>query len=137
MIDIQYLILGTKTTLTKKKLMYISSALNLTTRSEIQDEERYTKFLREQLVSHLTVNKDDRVKFSLYYDKIADAETLYYIEEMIALGLIEEFGGMYKVGMKPVGFNIQQIREYFINQPEEYDAFKTEVHKFHQGRVTS
>lgn len=137
MIDIQYMIMGTKTTLTKKKLMYICSALGIPTRTEIQDEQRYVVHLQKTLISHLTVNKDDRAKFILYYDKIADAEVLYFIEEMISLGLIEEFGGMYKIGVKPVGFSIKDIKEYFINQPEEYDAFKTEVHKFHQGRVTS
>ena len=137
MIDIQFLIMGTKTTLNKKKLMYISSALGLATRSEVQDEDRYIKFLREQLVSHLTVNKDDRARFTLFYEKIAEAEVLYFLEEMISLGLIEEFGGMYKIGVKPVGFSIKDIKEYFINQPEEYDAFKTQVQEYHQGKVTS
>ena len=137
MIDIQFMIMGTKTTLTKKKLMFISSALGLTTRSEVQDEERYIKFLREQLISHLTVNKDDRVRFMGYYEKIAEAEVLYFLEEMISMGLIEEFGGMYKIGVKPVGFSIKDIKEYFINQPEEYEAFKTKVQEYHQGKVTS
>jgi len=137
MIDIQYMIMGTKTTLNKKRLMYICSALGLATRSEIQDEERYVAFLQQSLISHLTVNKDERAKFILFYDKIADAEVLYFIEEMITLGLIEEFGGMYKIGVKPVGFTIQDIKEYFINQPDEYEAFKMEVHKFHQGKVTN
>jgi hypothetical protein len=137
MIDIQFMIMGTKTTLTKKKLMYIASALGLPTRSEIQDEERYMVQLQKTVISHLTVNKDDRAKFMLYYDKIADAEVLYFIEEMIAQGLIEEFGGMYKIGVKPVGFSIKDIREYFINQPEEYEAFKLEVQKFHNDKVTN
>lgn len=137
MIDIQYLIMGTQTKLTKKKLMFISSALGLATRTEIQDEERYLAFLQKALISHLTVNVEDRAKFMLYYDKIADAEVLYYIEEMISLSLIEEFGGMYKIGVKPVGFSIKDIKEYFINQPEEYDAFKLQVAEFHQGKVTS
>lgn len=137
MIDIQFLIKGTQTTLTKKKLMYICSALGLKTRSEIQDEERYLVFLRDALISHLTTNKDDRANFMFYYEKIAEAEILYYIEEMITLGYIEEFGGMYKIDMKPVGFSIKNIKEYFTNEPEEYEAFKFKVNEFHQGKVTN
>lgn len=137
MIDIQYLIMGTKTILTKKKLMYISSALGLPTRSEIRDEERYIANLQKGLISHLTVNVEERAKFMFYYDKIADAEILYFIEEMISLGIIEEFGGMYKIGVKPVGFDIKGIREYFMNQPEEFEAFKLQVNEFHDGKVTN
>lgn len=137
MIDIQFLIMGTNTKLTKKKLMYISSSLNLPTRTEIQDEERYVVQLQKTLISHLTVNKDDRIKFMFFYEKIAEAETLYFIEEMITMNLIEEFGGMYKIGVKPVGMSIQQIKEYFISQPEEYEMLKLEVQKFHNGRVTN
>lgn len=131
MVEIKYLILKKNSSLSKKKLMYISSALHLTTRSEITDEKRYIVSLQKQLVQHLSNNVDDRKMFMFYYDKINDAEVLYFIDEMIIMGIIEEFGGMYKLDSKPLGFEIKNIVEYFASQPEEYEQYKLKVQKFH------
>lgn len=137
MIDIEYQIMGKKSTLNKKRLMYISAALKLNTRSEIQDEKRYIAFLQEQLINHLKNNVADREMFDYYFEKINDAEVMYFIDELIKLGKIVEFGGMYKIDDKPVGFEIKNIKDYFATNEDEYAQFKLFVQEFHKNKVTS
>lgn len=137
MIEINYLIMSTKTSLTKRKLMYISSCLNLPTRSEISDEKRYVAHLQKQLISYLKGNPGEREKFQMYYDKLEQTEVIYYIKELLELGIIEQFGGMYKIDNKPVGFEMKNIIEYFAENEDEYAAFKLTVNDFHKGKVTS
>lgn len=137
MIDIEYQIMSRKSTLNKKRLMYITSALHLPTRSEIQDEKRYIAFLQNQLITHLRGNPADRPNFEYFYEKINDAEVLYFIDEMIKMGIIEEFGGMYKIDNKPVGFEIKNIKDYFASNEDEYAQFKLKVQTFHKDKVTS
>lgn len=137
MIEFEYLIKSKKSTLNKKRLMYISGALNLPTRSEIQDEKRYIAHLQNQLIGHLRGNEKDREMFSYYYDKINDAEVLYFIDEFIKMGIIEEFGGMYKLDTKPLGFEIKNIKDYFATAEDEFAAYKLKVQEYHNDKVTS
>ena len=51
--------------------------------------------------------------FYLYYEKIEQAELLYFINEFIALEYVQNFGGIYKVNDVPVGFKIPDIIDWF------------------------
>ena len=135
MYEISYLITRKKDGLSKKKLMFITSALSLSTRSEIVDEERYMAFLQQQLINHLKSNVEERETFMFYYDKIAEAETIYYINQFIDLGFIKDFGGMFKLEDKPIGFDIQSIKQYFANNEDEYNAYKLRVDEFNSNKV--
>lgn len=136
MIEISYLITK-KNNLSKKKLMYIASAIGLSTRSEITDEVRYIAHLQSQMIAYLKGNKDKRKVFMHYYEKINEAEMMYFINEFIALGFVQDFSGMYKIGDVPVGFKIPDVKEWFAQNEDEYNKYVFQVQEFHNGKVTS
>lgn len=136
MIEIKYLITKKKEPLTKRKLMYITSALGLSTNSEIQDEVRYTAYLQKQLIDFLESNKAKREQFMLYYEKIAEAEIIYFINQFIEHDIVKDFGGMYKIQDKPVGFSIQNVKEWFQSNEDEYNVYKMQINEFNSDKVT-
>lgn len=136
MIEIKYLITSKKNSLTKKKLMYITSALGLPTKSEIQDEVRYIAHLQQQMIRHLESNVPARETFMFYYEKIAEAEIIYFIEQFMELGIIQDFGGMYKIQDQPIGFSVQNIKEWFQANEKDYEAYKLQVLEFNSDKVT-
>lgn len=136
MIEIKYLITKKKEALTKKKLMFITSSLGLSTKSEIQDEVRYMAHLQRQLMDFLTANKERRPDFLFFYEKIAEAEIMYYINQFIELGYVKDFGGMYKIEDKPVGFNIGDVKTWFASNEDDYDKFKFAVDEYNSDKVT-
>ena len=136
MIEIQYLIVNRKNPLSKKKLMYITSALNLSIKSQIQDEERYIVHLQNQLIRHLKGSEIDREKFRKYYENIAEAELLYFINEFITLGIIKDFGGMYKIEDRPVGMSVSDIKNWYASNEDMYEKHKLEVQQFHSDKVS-
>ncbi len=137
MIEIKYLITNKKKHLGKKKLMYIASALGLSTRSEISEEKRYITFLEQALIKFLEGNEKKRKEFYLYYEKIEQAELLYFINEFIALEYVQNFGGIYKVNDVPVGFKIPDIIDWFATNEDVYKGLKLKVQEFHSNKVTS
>ena len=136
MIEIKYLITKKKEPLTKKKLMFISSSLGLPTKSEIQDEVRYIAFLQRQLMDFLTANKNRREDFLFFYEKIAEAEIMYYINSFIELGYVKDFGGMYKINDTPVGFNIGDVKTWFATNEDDYAKLKFAVDEYNSDKVT-
>lgn len=136
LIEIKYLITKKKDPLSKKKLMYISSALGLPLYSDITDEVRYIGHLQRQLSNFLQVNIDRRTDFKLFYDKISEAEIMYYINELMNLDVIKDFGGMYKINDVPVGFKTSDIKDWFAANEAEYEELKLKVQEFNSNKIT-
>lgn len=136
MIEIKYLITKKKDALSKKKLMYITSALGLPTKSMIEDEVRYMAHLQGQLMRFLESNKDRRADFLFYYEKIEETEIVYYINQFIELGFVQDFGGIFKVEDKPVGFKKSDVKDYFAANEDDYAKFKFKVDEYNSNLVT-
>lgn len=137
MIEISYLITNKKNRLTKKQLMYINSSLGLKTTTHIQDEKRYVASLQDQLISHLKVNKDKRKEFLFFYEKLNEAEVMYYINSFIENELVKDFGGMYKMDDRPIGFSIKDIKEWFATNEDEYARLKHQIDLINENTVKS
>ncbi len=137
MIELKYLITTKKKdSLSKKKLMYITSAMGLSVKSDIQDEVRYMAFLQRQLMDFLTANKDRRKDFMYFYEKISDAEIMYYINQFIEVGYIQNFGGIFKISDIPVGMSISDVKSWFAQNEDEYKAYKLKIDEFNSDKVT-
>ena len=133
LIEAQAILYGTLQPISVEKLKWMCSTFGLTYRQQTSDMNRY----RVQLVNSLdafiqntkakTNNKTNLERFIDAIKNIEETEVRYYINELISLGMIKDYGGMYKVGDRPVGRNINDIIKYYREQPEVYISHKKEV----------
>ena len=84
----------------------------------------------------LTANKDRRADFLFFYEKIAEAEIVYYINQFIEVGYVKDFGGMYKIEDRPVGFTIGDVKTWFATNEDDYEKYKFKIDEFNSDKVT-
>jgi molybdenum-dependent DNA-binding transcriptional regulator ModE len=117
----------------------LESTLNIVVVSELLHTNwtDYITLLEQALIKFLEGNEKKRKDFYLYYEKIEQAELLYFINEFIALEYVQNFGGIYKVNDVPVGFKIPDIIDWFATNEDVYKGLKLKVQEFHSNKVTS
>lgn len=121
--------------LTKKVLIYICSNLGIPYRTEITNEKNLITFLQKQIDKFIQRKEENIVEFEKILNNINYAEKIYYINELIALEVIKDIGGIYKVKDIPVGPDIKSIISYFDSNPESYVIYKKMIIERDQNSV--
>lgn len=140
--DIQLLKLRTKiyddsNPLSKEQFIWLASNFGIAYRTAIQDEVRFKTYLQKELDKFVQRNKENRKAFMDALDNLKLTEMKYYINEFEQEGFVKEMGGMYKVGLKPVGASINSVISYFENNPSDFQAYKTEIIQKNNNTVLS
>ena len=123
--------------LSKEQLIWLASSFGVAYRTAIQDEVKFKSYLQKELDKFVQRNKENRKAFIEALDNLKLTELKYYINEFEQEGFVKEMGGMYKVGLKPVGASINSVISYFENNPSEFQAYKTEIIQKNNNTVLS
>ena len=96
-------------------------------RTEITDEQQYIKFLIKQLDGNIQNSEETRDKFEKALDNIAITEFTFYINEMLNIGIIVDYAGIYKINEQPVGSSLKGIMNFFESNQDVYNEHKKTV----------
>lgn len=116
-----------KNPISKEKLVWLASSLGVPYRTEITDEQQYIKFLIKQLDASLQSSDELREKFEKALENIAITEFTFYINEMLNIGIIVDYAGIYKIKEQPVGSSLKGIMNFFESNQDVYNEHKKTV----------
>lgn len=136
LIEAKYLLYNKKNPITKERLLWLCTRFNLATRTHIQDEEQQRKFyikLLERFVEVTDVRqmfdtkKSNIETFVDALDRIKETEFLFYIENLIDIGIIVDYSGVFKVGDRPIGSTKKHIIDFYEANQDVYREHKKVV----------
>lgn len=139
LIEARYLLRNKKNPLSKDKLIFLCSRFGLSYRSKTEDPARYKIELINKLdkfISTENVFENGKTNLQVFVeciDDIKNTEMYFYISELIKMDIISDMGGVYKIGIRPVGPNKNSIIDYYESNPELFKEHKKLVLENLQG----
>ena len=116
-----------KSPISKEKLIWLASSLGVPYRTEITEETQYIKFLIKQLDASIQSSETLREKFETALENITITEFTFYINEMMNIGIIVDYAGIYKIKEQPVGSSLKGIMNFFESNQDVYNEHKKTV----------
>lgn len=123
--------------LTIEMLVHLCSSFGISYKSDINDAERYRKFLLKKIDSFIQVAEENRGAFTAAVDNMKLTEMIYYINEFEEIGIIKQQSGIYKIQDRPIGADRAKIIQYFEQNPSDFQEFKELVIQKHSGKIYS
>lgn len=141
LIKARYALVSDEKSMTKYRLIHLCSKFGISYRTDITEVSRYRKFLVKQLDHFLSkgnhiYNPKEAIK--VFMESLADikaTEYIYYINEFKNLEIIKDLGGIYKVGERPIGSDINAIMKYYEQNGEIFLEHKKLVDENNKGTV--
>lgn len=107
--------------LSKERLVWLCANFNLPYRNtSMTDKKRYKIFLTKKLDAFIQSSNENRKAFVESLDNVKKTEMVFYINELKAIEVITDIGGIYKVGDRPVGATIDHIINWYEQNSEIY-----------------
>jgi hypothetical protein len=133
LIEAKYLLYNKTNPISKDRLLWLCTRFNLATRNKISDEERqrkyYVKILDNFIQSNDIQNQFDSNKtniesFTSALENIKETEYLYYINNLIEIGIIIDYSGIFKLGDRPVGSSKKHVIEFYEKNSDVFIEHK-------------
>lgn len=106
--------------LTLEKLIWICSNFGIPYRSEIQDKRRYKDFLTDKIDKYITSGEEAADKFREVLKKMKLTEITFYINELLNMEVITNFGGIYKIEDRPIGSSVEHLIQFYEQNQDIY-----------------
>ena len=142
LIEARAVLRSTKNPISTEKLKWLCSNFGISHRSHITESKRYRVFLINQMDKFIQNTKNEvsgeknLERFIDALENIKYTEMIFYINELKSLQIIIDFGGVYKVGDRPVGSNVQDIINWYTDHPEVFNGHKKIVIENSQSNIT-
>ena len=126
LIEAKYKLFSKDKPISTDLIMHICGVLGIPYRlQDIESEDKRRKELIKRLSNHISVKSKPGIasnldKFNSALKNVQNTEVLFYINELISLELIKDFGGIYKVGDRPVGSTKEDIVNYYASNKDIY-----------------
>lgn len=133
LVEARAILLSKRNPISVEKLKWLCTVFKLGYKEEIQDSERYRAELAKKLdgfiqdKNTIVKGKSNLERFMDAMDNITKTETLYYIAKLEKFEVITKFGGIYKVGERPVGASVEDVIRFYSDYPEIFAEHKKEV----------
>jgi len=133
LIEARAVLRSTKTPISTEKLIWLCSNFSLGYRSNITEPKRYRASLiriLDRFIQDMTTligGQKNLERFIAAIENIKHTEMVYYINEFIRFEFIVDFGGIYKVGERPVGPTIESLIDWYSDNPEIFNGHKKQV----------
>lgn len=133
LIEARAVLRSTKNPLSTEKLIWLCSNFGLSYRSQVTDSKRYRagliKTLDKFIQNMTTIIKGQKnlERFITAIENIKQTEMVYYVNEFIRLEFVNDFGGIYRVGDRPVGPTIESLIDWYSENPEIFNGHKKQV----------
>lgn len=116
--------------LSLERLKFLCGALGIPYRSKTTDTKRYRielikkldKYIQNETLNHQ--NKSNLERFVTFVEDVQKTEYLYYISELKALEIITDIGGIWKIGIKPIGPDDDSLIDYYSKNPDIFIEHK-------------
>lgn len=109
---------STNNPLSREKLIWLCSNFNIPYKNNYSSSKKERIHLVKQLDKFLQSSEtpDGKNPVRLFINAVSDiarTEIKYYINELMEIGTITKFGGIYKIDIQPVGSTIDDIIDYY------------------------
>jgi hypothetical protein len=107
-----------------QKIRFILSTLNKPyydakyLKNETVEKQKLKKHLKDFIRKGLNTDNADRVNIIL--NNLEEAKYGYQVKEMLRFGILNIYGGMYKIDSHPIGTTLESVIKYFIDNPDLY-----------------
>lgn len=135
LVEARALLYSKKNPLSMEKLVWLCSFFRLGYKTQTQDPKRARVELVKKLDKYIQdpnrieKGKNNLERFIDAVENIKRTETIFYVREMVNMGIVTSFGGMYKVGETPVGPDENSVVNWFSQNDEIFAKHKEHVIK--------
>ena len=102
-----------KSNISKEKLIWICSNFGIPYKSDITDYKKHKQDLVKKVDKFITSSLENAKRFDDAISQMKKTEMRFYINELLNIGIIEEFGGIYKISDRPIGSGIDHVMSYY------------------------
>lgn len=134
LIEGRYILYNKENPISKERLIWLCSAFKLSYVSHITEEKRYKQDLVKKLDKFIKVdyngidqNKSNLSRFIKAVKEIENTELLFYVRELESMDIVKEYSGIFKVGDRPVGPDVQSVINYYKSNTDIFDVHKKMV----------
>ena len=103
-----------------KLLVFLATKFGVSYDNSITHTEKLNSVLTKALDAFIQSSDDNAKKFDYYFKESKRAESEFYFTHLERLEILENFGGIYKISGVPIGSTVDDIMEYYANNPTLY-----------------
>lgn len=95
--------------LSTDRLVWLCSYFKIPYKSDITEKNRYNAELTKRLDKFVQESELNAEKLKNCLDEMKRLQMIFYINELMEIGIVEDFSGVYKISDRPVGAGIDQV----------------------------
>ena len=135
LIKARFVLYDDNSNLDKQKLIWLCSYFGIPYRNDISDVKKYKENLVNRLDKFIQKSQENIDLFLKTLDEIKSIEVNYYITELMRMGIVSFYNGIYKFEDRPIGATVKDIISFLESSPTLYESMKKKVFEDNKGKA--